>query len=160
MRTSLRILAVGALLALPLLCLAPAAAAPVVLDRVVAVVNDEVILESELDQMAIPTFRDGDPETPEGKRKLESHRRKVLDSLIEKQLISQQAKEMKISATAEEVRKAVDEVKKNNNLDDEQFKEALKSQGFSLETYQKQLKQQLVELKVVNQAVRSRVSVA
>ncbi|MCS6912614.1 MAG: peptidyl-prolyl cis-trans isomerase [Myxococcales bacterium] len=148
-------------LVMALLCIGlPAQAAPMLLDRVVAVVGEEIILESELDQMALPTFREGDPDTPEGKRKLEAHRRKVLDSLIEKQLIAQQAKEMKIHATEEEVRKAIEEVKKNNGLDDAQFLEALRSQGFTLESYKKQLRQQLVELKVINQAVRARVSVS
>jgi parvulin-like peptidyl-prolyl isomerase len=139
---------------------APALAGTVV-DRVVAVVNDEVILLSEVDQMAAPTYREAaDLSTLEGRRKFDAHRRKVLDSLIEKQLIAQKAKEMKIQVTLDEVRRAVEEVKKNNGLDDAQFREALRQQGFSIDSYQKQLRQQLLELKVINQEVRSRVSVA
>ncbi len=131
-----------------------------VLDRVVAVVDNTIILQSELDQMAIPSFREPvDLGTEEGRRKLDAHRRKVLDQLIEKQLIAHQGKEMKVSVTEADVNKAMDEVKKNNNLDDVTFTEALKQQGFSMEAYKKQLKQQILELKVVNQAVRSRVSV-
>lgn len=147
------------------LCLLPALSAPVlagtVVDRVVAVVNDEVILLSEVDQMAGPTYREPvDLSTLEGRRKFDAHRRKVLDSLIEKQLIAQKAKEMKIQVTMDEVRRAVEEVKKNNGLDDAQFKEALRQQGFSMDGYQKQLRQQLLELKVINQEVRSRISIA
>lgn len=141
------------------LLLCPAASAARVADRIVAVVNDEIILESDLDQVALPTFRDADPESAEGKRKLEAHRHKVLDTLIEKQLVAQHAKELKIHVSEDEIRRAMDEVKKNNGLDDVQFREALRAQGFSLEGYKKQLKQQLLELKVVNQAVRSKVSV-
>ena len=137
----------------------PAAAATVV-DRIVAVVNKDIILLSELDQLAQPTFRDGDLDSPDGRRKYDIHRRKILDQLIEKQLVADQAKEMKLSVTEEEVRRASDEVKRNNNLDDAQFLEALKSQGMTLESYKKQLKQQILELKVISQAVRSHVSIS
>lgn len=151
----------GVLSAVPLIgaSAAPAAAATVV-DRIVAVVNKDIILLSELDQLAQPTFRDGDLDSPDGRRKYDIHRRKILDQLIEKQLVADQAKEMKLSVTEEEVRRASDEVKRNNNLDDAQFLEALKSQGMTLESYKKQLKQQILELKVISQAVRSHVSIS
>src|SRR6202000_1438428 len=42
---------------------------------------------------------------------------------------------------------------------DNQFTEALKSQGFAIDSYRKSLRKQILELKVVSQAVRSRVSV-
>lgn len=146
-----------------LLCAAAPLAAPAdaaVADRIVAVVNDEIVLESELDQTALPLFREGDPDSPDGRRKLEAHRRKVLDSLIEKQLVAQQAKELKITVTEEELRRGVEEVKRNNGLSDAQFVDALRAQGFTMEAYRKQLRQQVLELKVVSQAVRSRISVA
>lgn len=151
----------GVLSAVPLIgaSATPAAAATVV-DRIVAVVNKDIILLSELDQLAQPTFRDGDLDSPDGRRKYDIHRRKILDQLIEKQLVADQAKEMKLSVTEEEVRRASDEVKRNNNLDDAQFLEALKSQGMTMESYKKQLKQQILELKVISQAVRSHVSIS
>jgi peptidyl-prolyl cis-trans isomerase SurA len=74
--------------------------------------------------------------------------------------VAQQAKEMKLHATEEEVRRAIEEVKKNNGLDDAGFIEALRGQGFTLESYKKQIRQQLVEFKVINQAVRARVNIA
>lgn len=159
-RWTCQILGAALLFSLPTVGLVRPCSAAVLLDWVVAVVDANVILESEVDQMAIPSFREPvDLSTEEGRRKLDAHRRKVLDQLIEKQLIAHQAKEMKVTVTEEEVRKAIDEVKKNNNLDDATFTEALKQQGFAMDAYKKQLKQQILELKVVNQAVRSRISV-
>lgn len=150
-------LAIGCSVALAPLCGVAQAA---VVDRVVAVVNKEIILQSELDQMALPTYRDPDRESSEGRRKLEVHRRKVLDQLVEKQLVQEQAKEMKLTVSEDDVKRATEEVKRNNGLTDEQFVEALKGQGFTMEAYRKQLRQQILELKVVSQAVRSRVSIA
>lgn len=139
--------------------LAPLAASAAVIDRVVAVVNDEIILETELEQFAAPQYRGPDPNTPEGKKAWDETKRKALDTLIDGKLMQQQASELKLSVTPDEVDRAVQQVKEQNHLDDATFVEALKQQGFSLESYKKTLKKQILELKVLNTAVRSRVSV-
>jgi peptidyl-prolyl cis-trans isomerase SurA len=132
------------------------------IDRIVAVVNDDIILDSELDQLVstqIAMRREIDPDSTEGKKAIDELRHRALDSLIESQLMRQQAAEMKLSVTGEEVDRALEEVKRQNRLDDATFAEALKQQGFTLESYRKNLKKQILELKVVNTAVRSRISV-
>jgi parvulin-like peptidyl-prolyl isomerase len=148
-------------LALLLALSAPAFADRHVVEKIVAVVNDEIILESELEQWAQPQLRGQvDLDTPEGRKAWEEVKRKALDAMIEGRLISQQATELKLSVTPEEVDRAIDEVKRQNKLDDATFIEALKSQGFSFEAYRKNLRKQILELKVVNTAVRSRVSIS
>lgn len=134
------------------------------IDRVAAVVSDEIILESEVNQAALQTFKtevgNVDLGSAEGQRKYEEHRRKMLDTLIEKLLISQKAKESKVDITEEEVRNATESVRQQNNLTLEQFAEALKQQGFAtLEDYRKAMRKQLLQLKIINQEVRSRISV-
>ncbi len=131
------------------------------IDRVVAVVNDEIVLDSELEQFAAASARGPvELETPDGARAFEAMKKKALDRLIDSRLIAQQAAELKLTATSEEIDRAVDEVKKQHNLDDATFTEALKGQGFTMESYRKDLKKQILELKVINTAVRSRVSVS
>ncbi len=149
-----------------LLLSAPAWASPfvgkkgVVVERVVAVVNDEIILDSELEQYAVPLVKGGvDPESAEGKRLLIEAKHKALDAMIDDRLVMQQANELKLTVSAEEVDRAIEEVKRQNKLDDATFVDALKQQGFSLESYRKNLKRQILNLKVVNTAVRSRVTV-
>lgn len=136
----------------------PAHAARVV-ERVVAVINDEIILETELEQYAAPGYRGPDPDTADGKKQWDETKRKALESLIDGKLVQQQAKELKLTVTPEEVERAIAQVKEQNKLDDNTFVEALKQQGFTLESYRKTLRKQILELKVVNTAVRSRVSV-
>ena len=69
---------------------APRPAAAIVLDRIAAVVNEEILLESEVNQAALQTARtelgDVDFATAEGQRKFEQHRKKTLESLIERLL--------------------------------------------------------------------------
>ncbi|MGZ3404912.1 MAG: peptidylprolyl isomerase [Polyangia bacterium] len=131
-----------------------------VVERVVAVVNDEIILESELDQYAAPQYRGPDPDTADGKKQWDDLKRKALDGMIDSKLVTQQAVELKLSVTPEEVDRAIQQVKEQNKLDDATFKTALEQQGFTVEGYRKTLKKQILELKVVNTAVRSRVTVS
>src|SRR5215469_9871859 len=92
----------------------PAHAARTV-ERIVAVINDEIVLDSELEQWAAQGVKENiDLETAEGKKQWEEHKRKVLDTLIDRRLIEQQAVELKLSVTPEEIERAIDEVKKMN----------------------------------------------
>jgi peptidyl-prolyl cis-trans isomerase SurA len=131
-----------------------------VVEKIVAVVNDEIILLTELDQAAAPLVKGADPDTAEGKKAWDEGRHKALDQMIDQHLVMQQATELKLSVSAEEVERATEEVKRQNKLDDATFVEALKQQGFTMDTYRKNLKRQILELKVINTAVRSRVSVS
>jgi peptidyl-prolyl cis-trans isomerase SurA len=147
-------------LVLFILC-APFTASAKTVDRVVAVVNDDIILETELEQAAIPLLRaPADLETSVGQKAWDDHKRKTLDQVVDHHLVLQQASDLKLSVTSTEIDNALEEVKRQNKLDDAGFAEALKGQGFTLEAYRKNLKQQILELKVINTAVRSRVSVS
>ena len=137
----------------------PARAARVV-ERVVAVINDDIVLETELEQFAAPLYRGPDPDTAEGKKQWDEIKRKALEAMIDSKLVQQQANELKLSVTPEEVDRAVEQVKTQNKLDDATFRSALEQQGFTMEGYRKTLKKQILELKVVNTAVRSRVTVS
>lgn len=164
MKRSTPTLGLGALALVALLGLGAPAQAGTVIDRIAAVVNDEIVLDSEVTQATNQTLKaevgDTDLSTPEGQRKYEAHRHKMLDMLIERVLVAQKAKEMKIEVTEDEVRTAADSVRTSNNLSEEQFAEALKQQGFAtIADYRKAMRKQLLQLKVINQEVRSRISV-
>ncbi len=132
-----------------------------VIDRVVAVVNEEIILDSELDQWtAAQMHAPVDLDTVEGARTFDTMKKKQVDRLIESRLIAQQATALNLKVSDDEVERAVEEVKRQNKLDDAAFTEALKGQGLSMEVYRKNLRKQVLELKVVNTAVRSRVTVS
>src|SRR3569623_2008141 len=102
--------------------LVPVAAASVasashVVERVVAVVNEEIILESELEQATAAMYRGPDPESSEGKKQWEEAKHKALDQMIDGKLVQQQAVELKLSVTPDEVARAVQQVMEQNHLD-------------------------------------------
>ncbi len=134
------------------------------LDRVLAIVNDDLVLESEVEQAALMTFkatgREVDFDSTAGRRQWDETKHKALDDLIDEKLVLQQASELKLQVTSEQVDRALDDVKQQNGLSESQFREALKAQGFSLESYRRQLRKQILEMQAKNISVGSRISIS
>jgi parvulin-like peptidyl-prolyl isomerase len=132
-----------------------------VVDRVVAVVNDAVILSTELDMRLLPMLQDvlGIDDLSERQRRVEKLRAQALDDMIDEELIVQAASESKIEVEAADVDVALQEIKQQNKLTDKEFAEALSAQGYTISAYKSDLRRQLTRLKAVNQLVRSRVTV-
>jgi peptidyl-prolyl cis-trans isomerase SurA len=131
----------------------------VLLDRVVAVVNQEVITWSDLykdmESDASPQLREMKPsERLEVFRKNESS---FLDTLINFKLQVQEAKQLGITVNDDEVKEAVDNIKKKYAMTDSVFTESLKKEGFTLEEYMKRLRDQILVGKVVDQQIRSKI---
>src|SRR5439155_26315990 len=104
------------------------------------------------------TIDDSGP--PEQQRKAQQQLRQLLDRMVDDALVLQQAGELKLSVEDAEIDRATEEVRKNNNLTAEQFNEALAAQGFTVPAYRKDMRRQLLRLKVLNNAVRSRISLS
>jgi parvulin-like peptidyl-prolyl isomerase len=132
-----------------------------VVDRVVAVVNDAIILDSELRVKLLPYLDDvaGIQDPKERQRRIDKLRTQVLDDLINEELIVQAADEAHIEVDAKEVDDAMREVKTQNKLDDAQFQQALAAQGYTLAAYRADLRRQLVHYKAINQIVAPKITV-
>lgn len=132
-----------------------------VVERVVATVNNEAIFLSDLRKRAVPFL----PQVAEAETETERMSRlkdlyeELLILLIDEQLIRQLATSSGIRVTDADVDNAIENIRLQNNMTEEQFKEAIDSQGFSYAQYRKDLKRQLIRLKVMNERVRSRVNV-
>jgi parvulin-like peptidyl-prolyl isomerase len=132
-----------------------------IVDRVVAVVNDDIILSTELmtrvAPMAFELNKISDPkERARRQAKLSSE---VLDQMINEQLVSQAAKEAKLEVSAKEVEAAIADLKRQNKLDDEQLKEALRLQGSSMSTYRRDVRNQILRMRAVSTIVRPKVNI-
>jgi len=136
-------------------------APPIVLERVSAVVNDSVLLESEVAQRAQPMLMEMEAtDAQERARETRSILRKVLDSMIDEQLIVEAAEEAKLEVSNEEIQKAIDEIKRQNRLTDKQLEGALAQQGTTMAAYRRDIKKQITRLRAVSQLVRPRVQVS
>jgi parvulin-like peptidyl-prolyl isomerase len=137
-------------------------AKPIVVERVVGVVNDTVILQTEVVQRAATMAGELDqiPDAREKERQWKALVRQMLSDMIDEELILQAGSEAQLDVTEDEVDRAIEEVKKNNKLTDKQLLEALGAQGYTLATYRKDVKRNILRLRSINILVRPRVNVS
>ncbi len=137
----------------------PGAAAAEMFDRIAATVNDDVItthdVNKEGDQLAKEAEKKA-PLSPADRAQLPSL---ALNRLIDRMLVTQKIKELNIRITDDEVRQAIEDVKKQNNLTQEALIAALNTQGLSFDQYKLQLREQLERLRLMSQEVRDKVVV-
>lgn len=131
-------------------------------DRVVAVVNSEVILLSELQSETQAIHNRIKEEVPldEQEDAFFTAEEKALDSIIDKTLINQKAKEARVSVTDEEVDRAVTGVQKRAKLSEEAFVRELRKSGLSLPTYRDNVRSQLLQRKIVNYDIRAKIVIS
>ncbi|HMF42901.1 MAG TPA: peptidylprolyl isomerase [Polyangia bacterium] len=154
--------AAAILLPVAALVTAPRVAGARMVEKIAAVVGENVVLASEVEEKAAPLMADVSRVTDPDKRaaRASALRREVLERLIDDELILQQAGELKLTVTSEQIDSSIEEIKKQNNIDDDQLREALKQQGMSMASYRADLKRQLLRFRVINIAVGSRVNVS
>lgn len=143
------------------LAVLPSLASADVVERVVGTVNNDAIFLSDLRARAAPFLPQVAEARTEAERKsrLKDLYEELLTLLIDEKLIRQIASQSGIRVTDADVDLAVENLRVQNNLTEEQFEEALEAQGFSEEQYRRDLKKQLVRLKVMNERVRARVNI-
>jgi peptidyl-prolyl cis-trans isomerase SurA len=135
-------------------------AAGEVIERVIAVVNGEPMLLSDLRTRAAP-FLPRLMQAPELQRMslMTQLYDELLTQLIDERLLEQEARKLSVSITSTDVDRAIENVQRQSNLAEPDFWEAVRNQGFSPEQYKADVRRQLVRLKVVNQKVRTRVNI-
>lgn len=128
------------------------------LDKIVAIVNREVITQSqlntEIDHVRKTLEQSNQPLPPPGEL-----RSKILDSLIAKKLTLQACESRSITASDEDVNNAINKILKMNNIGLEQLKGALAQQGLTFESYKKNLKDQIAMQKLQQDEVARTVTV-
>jgi peptidyl-prolyl cis-trans isomerase SurA len=131
------------------------------IDGIAAIVNDDLILKSELDERARPVLRRLDPGLPAAMKESETHKVRVetLNSLITDRLIKGQVTELHIEVGDAEVNAAIEDVKKQRGLDDKALRAAIENEGLSYDEYREVVKGHLVKSKLFAVRVRPRVKV-
>lgn len=142
--------------------LLPVTAFARVVEKVVAVVGDEIVLQSEVEERAQPLFTEINaiPNPTQRAVRANAVRREILDRLIDEKLLQQQAGELKLSVSTEEVDRSIDEVKRTNNLDDTQLRAELQRMGMNLSDYRANIRKEIMRYRVLSIAVGSKITVS
>ena len=128
------------------------------IDGIVAVVNDDVIVTSELVEMVKRTQRDmrASNNRPPPTRILE---KKVLDRLILERLQLQVAARLSIKIADEDLNKAISAIAKRNRLGLPEFRKILERDGVRFTDFRERIRKEMMVSRVQQRKVRSRVRV-
>jgi peptidyl-prolyl cis-trans isomerase SurA len=133
----------------------PASLCDAVVDRIVAVVNQEIITLSEVEKWTNPLKAEIVTEDRlEKQERTQTLSRRVLEKLIEEKLIDQEAKKSGVKVSTKEVEASLDDVKRRNGASQEDLEKALTVEGLTLETYKKQIEKNLRRQKLIQWAVK------
>lgn len=149
-------------LLISLLCLAPFVASAEMVDRIAAVVNNDIITLSEVEARIAPDLAKLRQE-PDATKRAEARSflvKRGLELLIGEKLMESQVKELNIEVADSEIEMGMDDVKKQNNISSEQFEALLGQEGYTLASYKSFMRKHLARLKLVNLKVRSKVKIS
>ena len=143
-----------------LLFLGPVAAKAQVVNKVVAVVNEEIVTQQDLDQLRAVLYAQyaqhyqGD----ELLKKMEEAKEGLLEQVIDDKLILSRAKELNIRVSEQEVEDKLEEIK--GGFPSEQiFDETLRTQGITVANLKDRYRDQIMMKKLVEFEVKSKVDV-
>lgn len=119
-------------------------------DRVVAIVNDDVITLSEVRELALsinPTSTEAIDENS------------VLQQMIEQKLFEQEAEKLGIKVTEAELDASIKQVQQKFGLNDEQMVEVLKKQNLTPESFREQWRLQTLGNKLLESQLKNKIVV-
>jgi len=127
-------------------------------DSIVAVVNNEIITQKDLDDfmnfMRIQLSSQYQGESLE--RKIKSMKSDLLQRLIEDRLLLQEAHKSGITVEDARIKAKIQELKKNYSSDRE-FEEGLLSQGMTQQSLEKKMRDQMLIYTVIEQKVKGKI---
>lgn len=133
-----------------------------VVDRVVAVVNDDIVLLSELNHALAPYHQKiaaaGYSEEQVRRMRFKA-REDLLSQMVDETLTAQEIKRLGLTVGSAEVDNMIERIKEVNYLTDEALRTALLREGTTLGEYREELKKQLLRTKLVNIEVKSKIVV-
>ncbi len=134
-------------------------------DKIAAVVGDKIILLSEVMDLARPAFAEMQQASRGGAGMMTAAKKKevieqTLEQLINLELIKQQASQMEISVTSEEVDRVLENLASENGVDVETIKESAVAQGIDWLTFRNMKRDELLRYKVLSLRVRTRINIS
>lgn len=148
-------------MALVLILLFPAALRADFEDRIVAVVNDDVVTLSELDAES-ESFMKRIENVPQGADQqtiVRETRKAALNKLIDDLLIEQESRRLGISATDADVEKTVENIMKDRNISREELEASITREGGTLEEYAREVRRYLLKMKIMAREIKPKIAV-
>jgi peptidyl-prolyl cis-trans isomerase SurA len=127
-------------------------------DRIVAIVNDDVVLRSELDselKQILAQLRQQNTKLPP----IEVIERQVLERLILKKLQLAAAEQAGVSVGDDILAQAIGNIAKKNGLTLSQFRSAVEAQGISFQSYRETIRETILVQRFLQRATADRIHI-
>jgi peptidyl-prolyl cis-trans isomerase SurA len=131
-----------------------------VVDRVVAIVNDDIILLSELNETLKPyivRIKKMNYSYDQEEKMIFKVREDLLEKMIDTKLTDQEVKRLGIAVSENEIDNSIERLKEENFYSDEQLREFFASNGMTMEEYRERIKEQIMRSKLVNYEIKSKI---
>jgi peptidyl-prolyl cis-trans isomerase SurA len=129
-----------------------------VFNRVVAIVNDDVITLYELNQqIRVMTGSTAEDLREKDEERYLEARRKILQFMIDEKCAQEKIQEMGIKIPPEQIDARIESVKKRNRWTHEDLLAALKQDGITLEELREKIKTDLERAELINYQVKSKI---
>jgi peptidyl-prolyl cis-trans isomerase SurA len=146
-----------------LVCQPAQAGKKIILERILATVNSEIILESDWRQRfeAMTKRLARMQRIPDNvkQKQLKKLPLRILKSMVQEKLLIQAARVKQISVTEAEIVAQMERTRKRFRLTPAQFRLALQQQGYTLSSYRTMLQQQLQKMKLTHREVRMKIRI-
>ena len=127
-------------------------------NRVLAVVNEDVITEADVTSHVQALLNDQEGQAPQETGSMEMHQA-VLRRLIEQRLMLQEAKRSGTSVSPDEISRRVEEIRKRF-ASEEEFQRSLAESGIWEEQLKEQIRDQLAIQAIIDAKVRATITVS
>jgi peptidyl-prolyl cis-trans isomerase SurA len=131
-------------------------------DRIVAIVNDDCIVLSELDEAVSPYAEQirGADYPPEVQREMLFRlRQDLLNKMIDQKLTSQESEKLNVLVDDREVDKQIEQIKSQYLMTDEELRASLAKEGYTLEAYRDRIREQMLQMKLINIEIKSKIAI-
>lgn len=136
-------------------------AAPVAVDRIVAVVNNSVITQHELQSRVVGFLRQLSVRKPDASPPPRAVLEKqILEQMIRERVLLQMAEETNIRVDAGQLDRIVANIAANNKLGPEEFRKAVEAEGTDFNAFREQIRTEVTITRLREREVENRVSVS
>ncbi|MCK5542341.1 MAG: SurA N-terminal domain-containing protein [Desulfobacterales bacterium] len=131
-----------------------------IIDRIVAIVNEEIITFVELNTALKPYFIELEKTNYPSEKKnkiIDKLQKDMLEKMIESKLTEQEAKRLNIQVSDEELQASIDRILKKEDITKEELIESLLKEKITYEEYESDMRRQILQPKLINRVIKANV---
>lgn len=127
-------------------------------DRIVAVVNEEVITQQEINELLQNTIQQLQKQATQLPR-IEVLEKQLLEQLIMKRIQLQRAKEIGLTVSDNDLDQALHRIVQDNHLTMDEFRQVLLQEGTNVNAFREEIRDEMLIQRLKEQATNERVNV-